>query len=106
MQDVAHCVTLQMPKSKVEQVCRGRPTPFKGGLRGDKWWRYFKNRHPHLVLRTPKALDGKRAKIVTIKRCGTFYAIYKAFMLEYPIPLPMCGTVMKLAYQHQLRLVE
>ena len=86
MQDVAHCVTLQMLKSKVEQVCRGRPTPFKGGLPGDKWWRYFKNKHPHLVLRTPQALDGKREKIVTKERCGTFYTLLQSIYARTSYP--------------------
>jgi hypothetical protein len=52
MQEVAHCITLQMLKSKVQQICSGRPTPFKGGMPGAKWWGFFKRRHPHLVLRT------------------------------------------------------
>jgi hypothetical protein len=62
-----------MLKSKVQQICSGRPTPFKGGMHGTKWWGFFKIRHPHLMLRTPQALDGKRTQNVTKEKCESFY---------------------------------
>lgn len=82
MQEVAHCITLQMLKSKVKQICEGRRTPFKVGLPGDKWWKYFQDRHPQLVLRTPQALDGKRARNISPQRCERFYKFLEETLSE------------------------
>jgi hypothetical protein len=62
-----------MLKSKVEQICSGCPTLFKSGMPRAKWWGFFKKRHCRLLLRTPSALDGKKAQNVTKERCEAFY---------------------------------
>ena len=49
-QKVAHCVSLTLLKCKVQQICNGRPTPFRNGIPGKHWWRFFCKRHPKIRL--------------------------------------------------------
>jgi hypothetical protein len=74
MQDIAHCVSVLMLKTKVKQLTSGRTSRFRAGMPGKKWWNFFSKRHPELVLRTPQGLDGKRAKYISPERCALFYS--------------------------------
>ena len=48
-------------------------TPFKDGIPGDGWLRWFKNRHPKLTLRVSQALEASRAKGLCKENVQSFY---------------------------------
>jgi len=61
MAQLGHGLELIQLKSTVDQICKGRPNPFKDGFPGKSWWFGFKKRHPDLVVCTIEGLDRDRA---------------------------------------------
>ena len=55
-------LTPALLKLKIYEITRTRVTPFKNGIPGDGWLRWFKRRHPELELRVAEALSSTRAK--------------------------------------------
>ena len=49
-------------RTKVAELTQTRWTPFTNGIPGKSWVKWFRNRHPELVLRVPKGLDLNRAR--------------------------------------------
>jgi hypothetical protein len=50
-----------------------RQTPFKEGIPGAGWLRWFWKRHPEISLRTSQGLDLGRAKGLSPDHVSTFY---------------------------------
>ena len=73
MLEVGQPLTPQMLKLKVAEICQGKLTPFKDGILGDSWLYWFKQRHPHLVMRKPQGLEVARAKAMNPITCHGFY---------------------------------
>ena len=73
MLEVGQPLTPQMLKLKVAEICQGKLTPFKDGIPGDSWFFWFKQRHPHLVMRMPQGLEVARAKAMNPSVCHGFY---------------------------------
>lgn len=53
MQDVAHPISIIELRTKVTEITQERWTPFRDGVPGRGWLRWFRNRHPELTLQTP-----------------------------------------------------
>ena len=68
-----HPMTPTQVKAKVAEIIQERITPFTNGIPGKSWLKWFKARHPTLVLRIPQGLDYKRAKAVNPTSCAEFY---------------------------------
>lgn len=59
---------------KVAKICQGRFTPFLDGIPRDCWLYWFKQRHPHLVMRVPQGLEFARAKAMNPMTIQGFYS--------------------------------
>ena len=73
MLEVGQPLTPEMLKLKVAEICQGKLIPFKDGIPGDSWFFWFKQRHPHLVMRKPQGLEVARAKAMNPITCHEFY---------------------------------
>jgi hypothetical protein len=51
-------------KMKVYEITKNRWTPFKDGIPGGGWMRWFKQRHLELTLRAAQGLESARAKVL------------------------------------------
>ena len=60
-------------KMKVFEITKDRVTPFKNGIPGDGWLRWFKHRHPELTLRVSQALEASRAQGLCKENVQSFY---------------------------------
>ena len=60
-------------KSKVAEITQDRVTLFKNGIPGESWLKWFRRRHPNLVLRVPQGLDHKRARSLNVESVTKFY---------------------------------
>ena len=69
------CITLNMLKSTIQTILYNAPRqhPFRDRLPSDKWWTFFKNRHPEIVLRCAGGLEVKRTLGFMKKSTSTFY---------------------------------
>ena len=73
MLEVEQPLTPQMLNLKVAEICQGKLTPFKDGIPRDSWFSWFKQKHPHLVMRMPQGLEVARAKAMISIICHGFY---------------------------------
>ena len=60
-------------KLKVAEITQTRKTPFTNGMLGKSWIKWFREKHPFLVLRSPEALDMNRAKALCPQHVTFFY---------------------------------
>ena len=60
-------------KAKVAEITQTRLTPFTNGILGKSWMKWFRNRHPYLVLRKPEGLDLNRARALCSQNVARFY---------------------------------
>ena len=60
-------------KLKVYEITRGRWTPFRNGVPGKGWMKWWKRRHPELTLRVAQALESTRAKGLCADNAKSFY---------------------------------
>jgi len=58
---------------KVASITQNCTTPFKDGIPGNGWVRWFKTRHPNISLRKAQPLEVARAKGLNSKNVATFY---------------------------------
>ena len=68
-----HPMTSTQLNKKVAEIIQERVTPFKDGVPGESWLKWFRARHPKLVLRVPQGLDYKRTRAVNPKIAVVFY---------------------------------
>ena len=54
-------------RAKVVEITQTKVTPFKNGMLGKSWLKWFRNRYPKLVLRVPQGLDMNRARALCPK---------------------------------------
>lgn len=66
-------LTPALLKLKVYEITRTRVTPFKNGIPGDGWLRWFKRRHLELALWVAEALSSARAKSLCPENVQSFY---------------------------------
>jgi hypothetical protein len=60
-------------KMKVYEITKNRWTPFKNGIPGGGWMRWWRHRHPELTLRASQVVDAARAKGLCPSNVATFY---------------------------------
>jgi hypothetical protein len=73
MCDRAHPLNMTQLIMKATQLTQHRETPFKDGIPGREWFKWFYRRHPELVLRVAQGLDTNRAKNLNARIVATFY---------------------------------
>ena len=73
MVKLAHPLSPNDLKLKVAEICQSREISFKDGIPRRSWLKWFKKRHPHLVMRIPQGLDMKRAKNLCPSQVQAFY---------------------------------
>lgn len=74
MQDLAHPISILERRRKVAEITQERWTPFKDGIPGRGWLRWFRNRHPELTLRSPQGLEEGRARGLNPTSVASFYS--------------------------------
>ena len=60
-------------KLKVYDITKSRPTPFRNGIPGEGWMRWWWHRHPELSLRVSQALETARARGLCAENIKSFY---------------------------------
>ena len=60
-------------KIKVAEITQTMMIPFKNGISGKSWIRWFRNRHPQLVLRVPESLEMNRVRVLCPQTVARFY---------------------------------
>jgi hypothetical protein len=73
MCDRAHPLNMTQLIMKAAQLTQHRETPFRDGIPGRGWLKWFRKRHPELVLRLAQGLDTNMAKNVNAGTVSTFY---------------------------------
>lgn len=61
-------------RMKVYELTQSRWTPFRDGIPGNGWMRWWKKRHPDLTLRVSQALESARAKGLCEENVMSFYS--------------------------------
>jgi len=73
MANYGHPININMLKVKVAEATQLRMTPFREGIPGQGWLRWFRKRHPEITLRMAQGLDVGRAKGLCPINVATFY---------------------------------
>ena len=73
MQEIGHPLSMQQLRLKVATIVQERVTPFRDGIPGDSWIKWFKKRHPDLTIRNSQGLEFARAKGLCPENVATFY---------------------------------
>ena len=73
MISLAHSLSVDDLKMKVAEICQDRQIPFGDGIPGKSWLKWFKHRHPQLVMRIPQGLDLNRARNLCPPMVESFY---------------------------------
>ena len=60
-------------KMKVYEITRNRWTPFKNGIHGGWWMRWWKHCHPELTLRSLQALEAAKASRICEENVASFH---------------------------------
>ena len=60
-------------KLKVYDITKSRPTPFRNGIPGKGWMRWWRHRHPELSLRVSQTLETARARGLCAENIKSFY---------------------------------
>ena len=101
-------------RMKVYEITQSRWTPFRNGILGNGWMRWWKRRHPKLTLRVSQALESARARGLCEENVRTFYEnLQQLYDLHkyYNTHLIGYGTTMNLEHRQgemveQLLLLE
>ena len=62
MQNLGYPLTIAQLQLKVAEITQTRVTPFRDGIPGAGWLRWWGRRHPNLVLRSTQGLETNRAQ--------------------------------------------
>ena len=73
MCEMRHGLSLTALKLKVYEITKSMWTPFKNGIPGAGWLRWWQRRHPELTLRASQALDTVRARGLCEENVKSFY---------------------------------
>lgn len=73
MQNCGHPLSMEDLRLKVALITQERVTPFKDGIPGDSWVRWFKKRHPDLIMRQSQGLEFARTKGLCAENVASFY---------------------------------
>jgi hypothetical protein len=81
MENLGHPVDILGLKLKVAEACQERVTPFRDGIPGQGWLRWFRHRHPEISLQVAQGLEVGKAKGLCPDNIASFYVNLEA-MLE------------------------
>jgi hypothetical protein len=73
MCDLGFGLTPSALKMKVFEITQHRWTPFRDGIPGDGWMRWFRRRHPELTLRASQGLESARARALCPENVQSLY---------------------------------
>ena len=73
-------------KMKVYEITKSRWTPFKDGIPGGGWMRWFKIRHPELTIRAAQGLESARAKALCPENVQSLYKNLERLYGEHNYP--------------------
>lgn len=87
MCDAGYGLSPSALKLKVYEITKSRWTPFRDGIPGSGWMRWFKHRHPELTVRASQALETARARTLCPENVGTLYEnLNQLYDLEHYSP--------------------
>lgn len=72
--NLGHPLTKDQLKLIVARITQTRPTPFKNGIPGEGWMRWFLNRHPELTFQRSQGLDMGKARGLSKESALSFYS--------------------------------
>jgi hypothetical protein len=101
MQQYGHPLSMQQLRLKVATITQERVTPFRGGLPGDSWVRWFKKRHPYLTLRSSQGLEFARAKGLCPENVASFYSNLEHMYRHITIHQRIYGIVTKVEHRQE-----
>ena len=73
MCDLGYGLTSIALRLKVYEITKDRWTPFRNGIPGKDWMKWWCQRHPELTTQVAQALDNARARGLTAENARTFY---------------------------------
>lgn len=73
MQDLGYPLTIAQLRLKVAEIVQTRVNPFRDGIPGAGWLRWWRHRHPDLVLRSTQGLETNRARGLCAENVNSFY---------------------------------
>ena len=73
MCDKGYGLTPSALRMKVYEITQSRWTPFRNGIPGNGWMRWWKRRHPNLTLRVSQALESARARGLCAENVRSLY---------------------------------
>ena len=73
MQEYAYPLSMDQLRMKVAEMVQERITPFRDGIPGNGWIKWFKKRHSNLTLRYSKGLEFSKAKGLCPENVRSFY---------------------------------
>ena len=74
MQEYGLPLSMDQLHFKVAEMTQQRVTPFRDGILGNGWLKWFKKRHPNLTLRQSQGLEIARAKGLCAENIKSFYS--------------------------------
>jgi hypothetical protein len=86
MCDRGYGLSLTRLKMKVYEITKNRWTPFKNGILGGGWMRWWRHHHPELTLRASQVLEVARIKGLSQSNVATFYDNLEQFYSDYKYP--------------------
>ena len=70
---LGHPLNPSQLKLKVAEITQERVTPFKNGIPGESWLKWFKNKHPQFIARVAQGLEMGWVKALYPMNIATFY---------------------------------
>jgi len=83
MQDLGYPLTITQLRLKVAEIVQTRETPFRDGIPGSSWLRWWRCRHLDLVLRSTQGLETNRARVLCPKNVASFYHNFQTVYAKY-----------------------
>ena len=74
MQEYGYPLSMDQLRLKVAEMVQCRVTPFRDGIPGNGWIKWFKKRHPNLTLRLSEGLEFLRAQGLCPENVRSFYS--------------------------------
>ena len=73
MQDLGYPLTIGQLRLKVAQMVETYKNPFRNGIPGAGWLRWFRRRHLNLALPSTQGLEVNRARNLCLENVSSFY---------------------------------
>ena len=73
MQEYAYPLSMDQLRLKVAEMVQERVTPFRDGIPGNGWIKWFRKRHPNLTLRNSEGLEFSRTRGLCPENERSFY---------------------------------